>query len=160
MNCNVEDRSHSGQVAQSEWFSHELVKWGQVKLWGQAKGGGLLLFRYAMEYYNRKNGFVLYFCVWSAMDQKKKKHTHTHPHTRLTTLFKVRSEKVGLLGSEKVGSEKVGSQNDDIRLAGCSAVIFDHIVLFTFWKITILQNIFMLHDLRVQSEFQYCDPIE
>ena len=44
-----------------------------------------------------------------------------------------------------------------IYLAGWSAI--DHI-LFSSWKITILQSIFMLHDLRVQSKIQYCDPIE
>ena len=43
-------------------------------------------------------------------------------------------------------------------LAGWSAI--DHMLLFSSWKITILQSIFMLHDLRVQSKIQLCDLIE
>ena len=37
---------------------------------------------------------------------------------------------------------------------------FDHILLCSSLKITILQRVLTLHDWRVQNEIQYCDPIE
>ena len=36
----------------------------------------------------------------------------------------------------------------------------DHILLFSSWKITILQSIFTVYDVRVQSKIWYYDPIE
>ena len=55
-------------------------------------------------------------------------------------------------------SESLWSGYEGTCLAGWSAI--DHILLFSSWKIAILQSIFMLRDLRVQSKIQYCDPIE
>ena len=70
-------------------------------------------------HWNIITGKWVCFILWG-MNNNCMKHNTTHDqnkNTRLTTLFKFRSEKVGSLGSEKVGSEKVGSPNGNTHFS-------------------------------------------